>query len=58
MEFGMCIPHYGKVIDVRYIIEHVQYAEKLGFDSVWVSNHIIYHATASVSKSWDAALCL
>jgi hypothetical protein len=34
MEFGICIPHYGKVIDVRQIIENVQYAEQGAFDSV------------------------
>jgi probable F420-dependent oxidoreductase len=41
MEFGICIPHYGKTINVRRIIENVQYAEKVGFDSVWVTDHII-----------------
>ena len=41
MEFGICIPHYGKVIDVGKIIENVQYAESMGFDSVWVTDHII-----------------
>lgn len=41
MDFGICIPHYGKAIDVRKIIENAQYAEKLGFDSVWVTDHII-----------------
>ena len=45
MEFGICIPHYGKVIDVRQIIENVQYAEKMGFDSVWVTDHIIVPKT-------------
>ena len=45
MEFGMCIPHYGKVLDVRKIIENVQYAEKMGFDSVWVTDHIIVPKT-------------
>ncbi|MBI3756419.1 MAG: LLM class F420-dependent oxidoreductase [Deltaproteobacteria bacterium] len=41
MEFGICIPHYGKALDVQKIIENTQYAEKLGFDSVWVTDHII-----------------
>jgi alkanesulfonate monooxygenase SsuD/methylene tetrahydromethanopterin reductase-like flavin-dependent oxidoreductase (luciferase family) len=45
MEFGICIPHYGKVIDVRKIIENVQYAEQMGFDSVWVTDHIIVPKT-------------
>ena len=41
MDFGICTPHYGKAIDVQKIIENVQYAEKLGFDSIWVTDHII-----------------
>jgi probable F420-dependent oxidoreductase len=45
MEFGICIPHYGKVLDVRKIIENVQYAEQMGFDSVWVTDHIIVPKT-------------
>jgi luciferase-like monooxygenase len=45
MEFGICIPHYGKVLDVRNIIENVQYAETMGFDSVWVTDHIIVPKT-------------
>ena len=53
MEFGICIPHYGKVIDVRKIIENVQYAEKIGFDSVWVTDHIIVPTTMDLI--WDYA---
>ena len=45
MEFGICIPHYGKTIDVKAIIANVQRAEALGFDSVWVTDHIIVPRT-------------
>jgi len=45
MEFGICIPHYGKAVDVQKIIENTQYAEKLGFDSVWVTDHIVVPRT-------------
>jgi probable F420-dependent oxidoreductase len=45
MEFGICVPHYGKPVDVQKIIENTQYAEKLGFDSVWVTDHIIVPRT-------------
>jgi probable F420-dependent oxidoreductase len=41
MEFGICIPHYGKTVDVPGIIANVRHAEALGFDSVWVTDHII-----------------
>lgn len=45
MEFGICIPHYGKAIDVPGIIANVRHAEALGFDSVWVTDHIIVPQT-------------
>ncbi len=45
MEFGICIPHYGKAIDVQGIIDNVRHAEALGFDSVWVTDHIIVPRT-------------
>lgn len=41
MEFGICIPHYGKPIDVPGIIANVRRAEALGFDSVWVTDHVV-----------------
>jgi probable F420-dependent oxidoreductase len=45
MEFGICIPHYGKTVDVQGIIANVRHAEALGFDSVWVTDHIIVPRT-------------
>jgi probable F420-dependent oxidoreductase len=45
MEFGVCIPHYGKAIDVQGILANVRRAEELGFDSVWVTDHIIVPRT-------------
>ncbi len=48
MEFGICIPHYGKAIEVQKIIENAQYAEKLGFGSVWVTDHVIVPRTMNL----------
>jgi alkanesulfonate monooxygenase SsuD/methylene tetrahydromethanopterin reductase-like flavin-dependent oxidoreductase (luciferase family) len=45
MEFGVCIPHYGKAIDVQGILANVRRAEELGFDSVWVTDHVIVPRT-------------
>lgn len=45
MEFGICIPHYGKAIDVQGIIANVRHAETLGFDSIWVTDHLIVPRT-------------
>jgi probable F420-dependent oxidoreductase len=41
MKFGVCIPHYGRPIDTDGLTEMAVKAEQMGFDSVWVTDHII-----------------
>ncbi len=41
MEFGICVPHYGKPIDIDQILGISRQAEEMGFDSVWVTDHIL-----------------
>ena len=41
MKFGVCIPHYGRPIDVDGLTEMAAKAEEMGFDSVWVTDHMI-----------------
>ena len=41
MKFGVCIPHYGRPIDVGGLTDMAVRAEEMGFDSVWVTDHII-----------------
>ncbi len=41
MKFGVCIPHYGRPIDTDGLTEMAVKAEDMGFDSVWVTDHII-----------------
>lgn len=41
MKYGVCIPHYGRAIDVAGLTEMAIKAEQLGFDSVWVTDHLI-----------------
>lgn len=41
MKFGVCIPHYGRPIDVDGLTQMAVKAEEMGFDSVWVTDHII-----------------
>lgn len=48
MQFGMCIPHYGKPIDIPKILDTVRRAEALGFDSVWVTDHILVPQTLEI----------
>ncbi len=41
MDVGICIPHYGKPLEIGRILDIAKRAETLGFDSVWVTDHII-----------------
>ncbi|HWP92213.1 MAG TPA: LLM class F420-dependent oxidoreductase [Thermodesulfobacteriota bacterium] len=41
MKFGVSLPNFGKYAERDYIIEIARTAEDLGFDSLWVSDHII-----------------
>jgi probable F420-dependent oxidoreductase len=48
MEFGICIPHYGKPIDIPKILDTARRAEDLGFDSVWVTDHVLVPQTLEI----------
>ena len=41
MKFGVCIPHYGIPLEVDNLTKMAVKAEEMGFDSVWVTDHII-----------------
>ncbi|HWU39898.1 MAG TPA: TIGR03619 family F420-dependent LLM class oxidoreductase, partial [Candidatus Acidoferrum sp.] len=41
MKLGICIPHYGRPIEVGRVLEVVRRAEERGLDSVWVTDHVI-----------------
>ena len=34
MEFGICVPHYGKPVEIDRILQVARSAEELGFASV------------------------
>ena len=61
MDFGVCLPQYGREVafdDLRAVAED---AEAFGFDSVWVSDHIITpeHLQASIGPTFfDAFVVL
>lgn len=48
MRFGLALPQYdfslprGEPISHRALLEHAREAERMGFDSVWVSDHLFY----------------
>ena len=48
MEFGLCIPHYGKPLDIPKILDTVRRVEELGFDSVWVTDHLLVPQTLGI----------
>jgi len=41
MKLGICLPHYGRPIEVSRLLEVAQWAEERGLDSVWVTDHVI-----------------
>ena len=41
MKYGVCIPHYGRPIDAQGLTDMAVKAEEVGFDSVWVTDHLI-----------------
>lgn len=46
MKFGLLLPHFGRHTDLGFLLEGVKRAEALGFDSVWVRDHILFEPHA------------
>jgi alkanesulfonate monooxygenase SsuD/methylene tetrahydromethanopterin reductase-like flavin-dependent oxidoreductase (luciferase family) len=42
MEFGLLLPHFGDYATRENILEGAKLAEDLGFDSVWVRDHLVF----------------
>jgi probable F420-dependent oxidoreductase len=41
MKLGICLPHYGRSIEVDRLLSVARRAEARGLDSVWVTDHVI-----------------
>jgi probable F420-dependent oxidoreductase len=41
MKLGICVPHYGRPIEIDRLLGMVRRAEEAGLDSVWVTDHVI-----------------
>jgi probable F420-dependent oxidoreductase len=41
MKLGICVPHYGRPIEVERMLNVVRHAEESGLDSAWVTDHVI-----------------
>jgi probable F420-dependent oxidoreductase len=48
MKLGICVPHYGRPIEVGRILDVVRHAEARGLDSVWVTDHVVVPHDAGV----------
>jgi probable F420-dependent oxidoreductase len=42
MKFGLLMPHFGEYADRTSILAGARRAEELGFDSVWVRDHLLF----------------
>lgn len=47
LKFGLLLPHFCEHASVEACIKGAQLAESLGFDSVWVRDHIVFTPHAS-----------
>lgn len=41
MKFGFCAPNYGDTATREILIESTERAEELGYDSVWLTDHVL-----------------
>ena len=41
--FGLLVPHFGAEADQDLLIQGARRAEELGFDSLWVRDHLVFH---------------
>ncbi len=42
MKIGVALPHYGRQPSLERVVEIAKECELLGFDSVWVSDHLVF----------------
>jgi alkanesulfonate monooxygenase SsuD/methylene tetrahydromethanopterin reductase-like flavin-dependent oxidoreductase (luciferase family) len=41
--FGLLVPHFGAEADQDLLVEGARLADRLGFDSLWVRDHLVFH---------------
>jgi probable F420-dependent oxidoreductase len=44
----MCVPHYGKPVNIAHSLEVARGAEDMGFDSIWVTDHLLVPRTLDI----------
>nr|WP_297427745.1 LLM class flavin-dependent oxidoreductase [uncultured Actinotalea sp.] len=50
MKFGLLLPHFGEHANKHNIIEGAKAAEQIGFDSVWVRDHLVFEPHGEMEK--------
>ncbi len=42
MRFGLLVPHFGETAERDVLVDGARMAERLGFDSLWVRDHVVF----------------
>ncbi len=50
MKYGLLLPHFGEEADRQKLLEGSKRAEELGFDSVWVRDHLVFEPHGEMEK--------
>jgi len=50
MKFGLLLPHFGEEASKEKLLEGSIFAEKMGFDSVWVRDHLVFEPHGEMEK--------
>ena len=50
MKFGLLLPHFGEHASRRNVIDGARLAEQVGFDSVWVRDHLVFEPHGEMEK--------
>lgn len=50
MKFGLLLPHFGEEASSEKLLKGSKRAEELGFDSVWVRDHLLFEPHGEMEK--------
>lgn len=50
MKFGLLLPHFGEHASKEKLLEGSKLAEDMGFDSVWVRDHLVFEPHGEMEK--------
>jgi len=50
MKFGLLLPHFGEHASKEKLLEGSKLAEEVGFDSVWVRDHLVFEPHGEMEK--------